>query len=87
MPFIFTTSGGLAPECERLNKRLAELISEKRGEEYSLVMRHIRTRLRFSLLRSILVAIRGTRGKVYGNDNDLYDISFNLIPEEKCYKA
>ena len=29
-PFVFTTTGGMGPECERFNRRLAELISNKR---------------------------------------------------------
>ena len=61
-PLVFSTSGGMAPECTKLNKRIAELISLKTGEAYSHVMRFIRTRLRFALLRTSLIAIRGTRG-------------------------
>ena len=44
-PLIFTTTGGMGPESTRFHKRLAVLISAKRGEEYSHVMSHIRTRL------------------------------------------
>ena len=88
VPLIFTTSGGLGPECDRLNKRLAEKICTKRNETYSSVIQHIRTRLRFALLRSTLVAIRGFRGKnSYHSEDDLIDISFNLIPEEQCYES
>jgi hypothetical protein len=29
-PLIFTTTGGMGKECERLNKRLAELIATKK---------------------------------------------------------
>jgi len=35
-PLVFTTSGGMAPECNRVNKRLAEKIAEKRREPYHL---------------------------------------------------
>ena len=41
-PLIFTTSGGMGPECQRFNKRLAELISLKRNESYADVMTYIR---------------------------------------------
>ena len=37
-PLVFLTTGGMGPECERLNKRLAELISNKSSERYSHVM-------------------------------------------------
>ena len=80
-PLVFTTTGGMAPECTRLNKRLAELTAEKTGEKYSHVINHIRTRLRFALLRATLVAIRGIRGKTTNKEElELNEISFNLIP-------
>ena len=77
-----------APECQKVNKRLAQLISEKRKEPYPLVMKHIRTRLRFSLLRSTLAAIRGYRGKRSDmNTAELEDIDFNLVPECDGYEV
>ena len=82
-PLVFTTTGGMA----QLYKRIAQLIAHKRNESYCDVIDHIRTRLRFSLLRSTLVAIRGQRGKLSSEDNNLQGISFNLIPKEKCYEA
>jgi len=51
-PLVFTTSGGMVPECNRVNKRLAEKIAEKRREPYASVITYIRTKLRFALLRS-----------------------------------
>ena len=80
-PLVFTTTGGMGPECARMNKRIAELISEKKGEKYGQVMQYIRTRLRFALLRCTLVAIRGVRGRTTSKDSHVDDISFNLIPE------
>ena len=80
-PLVFSTTGGMAPECERFNKRLAELIAAKSGEAYSHVMRHVRTRLRFALLRATLIAIRGSRGRRRSDvELDIDDISFNLMP-------
>ena len=61
-PLVFTTTGGMAPECNRVNKRLAEKflkIAEKRREPYASVITYIRTKLRFALLKSTLAAIRG----------------------------
>ena len=46
---------------------LAQLIAKKRNEEYYQVINYIRTRIRFSLLRSVLVAVRGERGKEAGS--------------------
>ena len=89
-PLVFTTSGGMGQECHRLNKRLAELIAAKRRENYSQVMQHIRCRLRFALLKATLVAIRGVRGRSGGaaeeEEDDIGDISFNLIPVMPAYE-
>ena len=82
MPLVFSTTGGMGPECARMNKRLAELIAKKKGEAYSHVLRHIRTRLRFALLRCTLVAVRGSRGKAPAEEEEsVCDISFNLVPQ------
>ena len=85
-PLVFTTTGGMGNECSRLTKKLANLIANKTGESYPDVMRHMRTRLRFALLRSTLVAIRGYRGRVEKDKEEpLGDISFNLIPEVRDF--
>jgi hypothetical protein len=88
-PLVFTTTGGMGQECQRLNKRLAEMIALKRGENYSHVMQHVRCRLRFSLLKATLVAVRGVRGRSRGGEeeeDDVGDISFNLIPTMPAYE-
>ena len=81
-PLVFSTTGGMAPECIRTNKRIATLIALKTGEKYCHVVSHIRTRLRFALLRACLIAVRGFRGKspMSGGESDLSDISYELIP-------
>ena len=88
-PLIFTTTGGMGPESTRFHKRLAVLISAKRGEEYSHVMSHIRTRLRFAILKCTLFAIRGDRGRNRRKQQSdaLSEISYNLIPEQAAYEA
>ena len=79
-PLIFTTSGGMGPECQRFNKRLAELISLKRNESYADVMTYIRKKLRFALLKATLIALRGYRGRPKQTDNiELSEVDFNLI--------
>ena len=85
-PLVFSTTGGMGPESARFHKRLAELVSLKRGESYSDTMNFIRTRLRISLLRSTLIAVRGERGKGKRNYTPLQDVSFNLIPERESYE-
>ena len=78
-PLVFTTSGGMAPECERLNKRLAELIAAKRKEKYADVIAYIRKRLRFALLKATLVALRGYRGPQRKTEAiELSEVAFNF---------
>ena len=64
------------------------MIAQKRKEEYSQVIAHIRTRLRFALLRSSLAAIRGERGRRnHQKVDELSDIQFGLIPELNTYET
>ena len=60
-PLIFTTAGGMAPECQMFHSRLAELIATKKAEEYSKTMNWLRVKISFSLIRSALVCLRGSR--------------------------
>ena len=70
------------------HKRLAELISRKRGEAYADVVNHIRTKIRFSLLKSILLAIRGERGRRRKeNEVPMADLSLNLVPDQATYEV
>ena len=58
---------------------MAGKIAVKKGESYSHVMDFIRTRLRFALLRSVLIAVRGSRGKIV-KEPHIGSVAFNLIP-------
>ena len=92
VPLVLTTSGGMGPGCKDMLKRLAHKIAEKRGEKYSDVINHLRTRIRFSLLRGVLVALTGERGIQSNKDeklreeHDMYSVNFNLIPEQTSYE-
>ena len=86
-PLVYTTFGGWSPLATRYHKRLAELISRKRNEEYHHVMSHIRTRVRFSLLRSVLIAVRGERGRKTASPQPISSTSFNLIPQAQSYES
>ena len=87
-PLVFSTSGGMAPECTRFHKKIAQLISKKTKEEYSHVMNHLRTRLRFTLLKSTLLALRGERGNGRRiRTKNISDLSFNTIPEMPTYEV
>ena len=60
-PLVFTTSGGLGPRAKAFYARLAEVMAEKKQQPRSSVTAWMRCRLSFSLLRSALLCLRGTR--------------------------
>ena len=86
-PLVYTTFGGCGPQATKYHKRLAQLIAKKRNEEYYQVINHIRTRIRFSLLRSVLVAVRGERGKKQAAQRSVSAVAFNLIPNAMQYEC
>ena len=84
VPLVFTTTGGMAPEAKSFIKRLAAMISAKTKEDYSQRISNIRTRLSMYIMRSVLVGVRGVRGKAKNAwTAPMSSVSFNLIPEEK----
>ena len=70
-------------------KRLAELTAAKKNEQYAIVMNYIRTRLRFAILRSTLIGVRGERGRYNRNSKDisLDEISLNIMPALDSYEC
>ena len=83
-PLLF---GGCGPQATAYHKRLSELIAKKQKEEYHHVISYIRTRIRFSLLRSVLIALRGERGRKPALTQSISSVSFNLIPEAMHYEC
>ena len=77
-PIVGSTFGGWGDEANKHHKRIASLIANKKQESYADVINHIRTRLRFCVLRSVLTAVRGVRGKSREAD-PISSLSFNLI--------
>ena len=69
-PLIFSTSGGMGKSATVFYKRLAAMISEKRRQPYAHTMRWLRCQLNFSLLRSSIICIRGSRARRFPNTPD-----------------
>ena len=86
-PLVYTTFGGCGPQATAYHKRLAQLIAKKQNQEYRQVISHIRTRIRFSLLRSVLVAMRGESGKRKQDSLPISSVDFNLIPDALHYEC
>ena len=62
-PLVFSANGGMRRECKKFYSVLAEMITLKRKQEYCITMSWLRRKTSFSLMRSILLCIRGSRGK------------------------
>ena len=62
-PLVFSTAGGMGRAASVFYKRLAGKIAEKRSEPYGNVMGWIRAVINFSLLRSSVLCLRGSRSK------------------------
>lgn len=62
-PLVFSTAGGMAPQCHLVLKRLAATLAERQGIARSVVSGWLRCRLSFALLRTTLLCVRGTRTK------------------------
>ena len=60
-PLVFSTAGGMGPIATTVYKRIASLIADKRQEPYSTTLFWLRCKLSFSLLRSAIMCLRGTR--------------------------
>jgi len=61
-PLVFTTTGGMGRrECFRYHSRLAELKSIKKGEDYAKTLTWMRGKVFFSILRTALLWLRGSR--------------------------
>ena len=85
VPLVYSTCGGEGKEAAAFNKRLALLLSAKRNLSYSDAISYVRRRIRFSILQTTLLALRGYRGKctekTFDEDSDL-----DLIPTAQPYR-
>ena len=74
------TIGEMGPECLKFINRLGSKILAKKNEQYNQVIRCLRLKLRFALLRSCLIALRGFRGRHYKKDVPPSEIAFDILP-------
>ena len=63
IPLVFSSSGGMGKAATTTYKHLAQLLSEKWSFPYSVVMGWLHCSLGFSLLRSSIMCIRGSRSR------------------------
>ena len=60
-PLVFNTLGGIGPTATVVFKRISSMIADKTDQPYHSVIRLIRCKLTFSLLRSTITCLRGSR--------------------------
>ena len=79
-PLVFSTTGGMGQEASSFIKHLSEKTARKTNQRYSEVMSFMRRRIRFEVLRTCLIALRGYRGKTSSNGTPLNELDMGLMP-------
>jgi len=82
-PAVLSTSGGMGKEFERLVRQMAMKISLGRGERYSDTVGFIRRRIRFDLLKTCVISLRGYKKNPV--PERISDLDFNLRPVASSY--
>ena len=70
----------MSPEAQLLVKKISEKMSRKTGNTRHETIGFIRKRLRFDLLRTTIIALRGFRGKKSGAEVEVGEVDINLEP-------
>ena len=78
---IFSTAGGMGKSTSIVYERLAHLLSLKREESYSNVIRWLRCRLGFALVRAQIMCLRRCRSLCSHSDIDCPASIAQCVPE------
>ena len=81
-PVVYSTTGGMGLEAQRLVKKLAQKMAITNGQRYADSISYIRRRLRFELLKTTVIALRGDRGSKLRQQSDIEveSLDLNLEP-------
>ena len=71
-PLVFSATGGMAPAATIMYKRLASLLAEKRHQTYSKTISWLRCSIGFSLVRSAVMCLRGSRSSFHHPTSDVH---------------
>ena len=81
-PLVFSTTGGMGNEAARFLRHLAGKISNKTGQTYNDTVAFMRRRIRFDLLKTCVISLRGFRGKISPKtDSEIASLDLNLRPK------
>ena len=64
-PLDFSKSGGMGTTAMVVYKRLASMLTDKHNQPYSKMVHWLHCRLSFSLLRSSMRCLRGSRSSIH----------------------
>ena len=62
---VFSAFGEMARECAMVFQRLIDMFADKRKTNSSLVVSWVRRKVNFSVMKSLLSCVRGTRHPWY----------------------
>ena len=79
-PLVFSAFGGMGHECDRFYKELATKMSEKQDLPLSVVTNYIRTVINFSLIKSTVLCLRGSR-KLQRQDRQGTEMPVDIVLE------
>ena len=74
-PLVFSAAGGMGPIATTFYRCLASLLSDKLYQSYNQTIRWLCCRLSFSLLRSVIMCLRGARSSCGRPEPAASDIS------------
>ena len=77
-PLVFTCFGGMSEECSKFYNRLSDKISEKRGIEPSVAKSWLRTKINFSLLKTMNLCLRGSRSRRPHSNEELASTNIKM---------
>ena len=77
-PIVLTVKGVMGPEATRYHKILAEKLSTKTGERYDDVLRLMRIKISFLVLRASLMCLRGSRTVYNPSGESCVDFALTL---------
>ena len=76
-PLVFSTMDGMGKETTVAYKCLAELLAQKRKSEYGIALAWMRCTLSFALIRSSVIAIRGSRSASNRNPDTNIELGYS----------
>ena len=79
-PFVFSSFGGMSRAYSFFYKKLAEKLAEKRNLSSSETMCFVRTKINFSLIKSLVLCVRGSRS-VHNDAVTVADTDIELVNE------